>query len=191
MANTTLEVIKDVYRDLLTIDKDFYLENSIVAGGAIRDTLLNKPVKDIDIFVRCHKKGYTKITRGYTKITKDFSRYFLRQPTRRVNKISEDYDGEDEFTVYNIVGYALPVQMMFMHTPASNESILMDFPCSISRVAFVPKNNKILKSPTFDVSKLTKTCVWSSRWLESDAFRKSMVDKIKKKYSDYEHKVGA
>ena len=142
-----LQVTKQVYSDLYKAKPRNVegINESIVAGGAIRDIIFNKPIKDIDIFIPTHCVMHK--WKAQNPLHTLYKMGFRR-------KGGDEYDDED-FETYESLSYDMPVQLIKskFSTP---KQILLDFPVSISRVYWSPADNKIHKSEGFKKSQRTK-----------------------------------
>ncbi len=168
----------------LTVTKQFYadlyintcenatakkiIKQTIVAGGAIRDTILEREIADIDVFVPsgsimskwpCEEDGNILWNMGFRAM------------------INDDY-GVGTKVYENRTKYDLPVQII-MHKEPTPSRIISAFPVSISRVYWSPKDNRIWKAPSFNNSVKRKVVFY-----RSDT-NKNYIGKIKEKYGDY------
>jgi len=154
---------KQIEIEIIAIYKFFaqecpYLFNhSIVAGGAIRDSLLGVEVKDIDIFVPWGIKTGSKDlgNNGVNGLVSPFLNRYTEQ------NYDLDYE-ETGFTVYNVqdtvlrsMGVTHPVQIIFKNNVDEKFDIVKDFPISLSRVYFDPVENKIVRSKAYSKSVTT------------------------------------
>ena len=89
------------------------------AGGAVRDTLLQKPVKDIDIYIRCPQGASWLV--AYVNMNTDYDA-----------EIVNDYEHLGK--VVNVYGYSYPVQLIVLEQWLQLFELLKEFPCSISKV---------------------------------------------------------
>ena len=149
--------IKSIYRRFASECPDLF-EHSIVAGGAIRDSLLNKPVKDIDIFVPWHRDNVDKHVAAYANMG-----VWLTRNTDRVTADDEKYPDQHIY-VYNVptLGF-VPVQIICDTRAKTRSSILANFNVGISQVYFDPIKNKIVKSRMFTKSLEDKIFYYRSK----------------------------
>lgn len=97
---------------------------TIVAGGAIRDMLLGRPIKDIDVYY-----------------VGDLDPYKLSVFEKKETPSVEDYEGV-EFKVSHphltMEGCSYPIQLMKVEIPLGqlDEWILDTFDCNLSKVGF-------------------------------------------------------
>jgi hypothetical protein len=133
-----------------------------VAGGAIRDMLLQKPVSDIDVF-------YVG-----TLMEKSLSSYF-----KQVKPTNLNYP--DGFTVTHTValdGLPVPIQLIQVK---DIEKHIETFPTPMSRVQYSHANGLSDVDLDFTHNVVQKEFVWDSK------VDMPYYNKIKAKYSDWKH----
>lgn len=120
--------------------KKFGAQDIVVAGGCIRDTLLGKPVKDIDVF-------FTGTIELDDK--SDLAKHYgIKWNTSKefVNNIKyEDSDLEVADTNLLFEGIDYPVQLIAVKTNKGNmvdiKATIDKFPCGLSKVALDSNGN--------------------------------------------------
>jgi len=131
---------------------------TILAGGAVRDMILNKPVKDLDIFIS---------TLHTTNAEEKFRRLAFKQKLSFINKsrdiVSNHYP--DNFVVYDLVslnGTELlkPVQIIFHNKPVYN--LVASFDYEFCR-AYMKTSGRIVTFNEFDYAIKTKICEYKSK----------------------------
>jgi hypothetical protein len=147
---------------------DFIHTPLAVAGGAVRDTLLGRPVKDIDVFYReplIRTAGLKPMSATAMKeLIPDF------EPT-----IEQEYD--DRLAVWDDGAGLQFIQVPdFQEDPIGNW-IISSFPCSLSEVWF--DGEQLHMTTAFIEAVLKKQLVFK------DNAKPAYVERIKAKYSDF------
>jgi len=178
-TGTTEDIVKQVYTKLITEVSPLFYQHSIVAGGYLRDWDHGRPVKDLDIFIpQCalHHKELSKLIENVNEHS-------------QITRVHDDgeYD-EDDVAVYNMSGCALPVQIIFDINARSKDSVIQNFHNSLSRIAFNPATNKIIKYPAYKKAVLTKINLYQKS-TEPDNVERLLKYKSRMvtKYPDYKH----
>ena len=165
-----LQTVKQFYKKTNAIDNGMMFNNSVVAGGAIRDTLLGKPIKDIDIFV----------------LTSSWSSAQRLQFSSIINKLAfncvsdVDYEDANRIVYRNSDDFELPIDIILDKKHTSFKSLVAHFPASISRCMHTPKTNTVYTSKGFDATQKY------NKILLSNECSKEYVNRIKHKYPEYE-----
>ncbi len=134
----------------------------VVAGGAIRDMLLQKPVSDIDVFY----EG--------TLVEKSLSNFF-----KQVKGTNQSYP--DGFTVTHTVempGIPVPIQLIQVK---DIEKHIYSFPTPMSRVWYDYEKGLQGVDMDFVTFVVSKDFMWDSK------VDMPYYDKLKEKYSDWKH----
>jgi hypothetical protein len=133
-----------------------------VAGGAIRDMLLQKPVSDIDVFY----EG-------------EFKESLLNIHFKQIKPTNQSYP--DGFTVTHTVWMMdIPVPIQLIQVK-DIEKHIATFPTPMSRVQYSHANGLSNIDLDFTHNVCEKEFVWDSK------VDMPYYDKIKEKYSDWKH----
>ena len=140
--------------------------DAVVAGGAIRDMLFDKPIKDIDVF-------YTgEISLEKLKKTWGFSNIVYNEV---------DYPITNSTLVYTLTWSSFPVPIQLIHCSKKIPEIIASFPANIGRCYF---NDTGLHGIDLDViSSANDKIVWFD---QPTSYKYYM--KYKEKYSDWKLK---
>lgn len=132
------------------------VEDYYCAGGAVRDTLLQKPVKDIDIYIRL-RNG----------LTAKWLRTYINDNTEYDAEIVNEYEHLGK--VLNVYGYLYDIQLIILEEWRTLPELLMEFPCSVSKVGLLP-DGQLVVDPEFietvsisSVITFTANCPWMYR----------------------------
>ncbi len=135
---------------------------TVIAGGAIRDMLLQKPINDIDVFY----EG--------TLMEKSLSTYF-----KQVKGTNQSYP--DGFTVTHTVSHAsLPVPIQLIQVKDIDKHI-ETFPTQMSRVWYAHEDGLHGVDLDFVFNVTQNEFVWDKK------VDMPYYNKIKEKYSDWKH----
>ena len=133
-----------------------------VAGGAIRDMLLQKPVSDIDVFYE-GDLSYSRIKEVFKNVKESDTTY------------------PDGFNVtHQVFHEKIPVPIQLIQVKNIEEHI-QTFPCEFSRVGYDMDKGLFGISSDLVYSVEKKEFMWDSK---VDCY---YFDKIKEKYSDWKH----
>lgn len=149
----------------------------IVAGGAARDWYLNKPAKDIDVFLYAPHLHLASIrVNALRKLGFDITSAYENWNIDEIYKHNKYVK-----CLYNTVVDGENVQIIFM-IESTYTSVVDMFPISISKVWY--KNQQIKLTDDFKNSVKHKI-IWRTlySYLEDDKY----INKIKDKFSDYEY----
>lgn len=123
-----------------------------VAGGAVRDTIFNKEIKDIDIFIPIRFNFSSEANNQFI--------HFIKTCCTPV--CDREYDSD--FVVYSLTDTFAKIklvldniQIIVRYDHNNIEDVVKNFPVSISRVYFDHMNNKVVKSKAFIKSQETRT----------------------------------
>lgn len=157
--------------------KKFGAKDICVAGGAIRDTLLGKPVKDIDVF-------YTGTI--YLDDTSELAKHYgMKWDTDEDEVDTVTYkDSNIEVTPTNLLFQDIPYPVQLIGVKGESLEHIMDliagFPCGLSKVCLTQEGG---------------LCVWPE-FLQNEFFKivsytpetpAKYKAKIQKKYPEYTH----
>ena len=139
-------------------------ERGIVAGGAIRDMLLCKPIKDIDIF--------------YTGEPTIFNNMMIKG----VDELNLKYEGTEFTLTHNAIGKeeieGVPIQFIKVEDLKTH---LKTFPIALSRCSYHIYDGLVIP-PEAIFSAADKTFTWET---ESPSYEYYL--KIKEKYPEFMH----
>ena len=147
--------------DILHFVKQAGATEAIVAGGAVRDMLLGKPIKDIDVF--------------YTGELSNVEKYF----TVETIEDDESYEGTEFSVTHRHVTYEYcdyPIQLI----KVDNLRKVVDiFGCNLSKTAF--EEVGVVLFPDFMEGVRTHKVV-----IDNNCKTEEFAQRIKEKYSDWE-----
>ena len=166
-SEQALQVTKDVYKHFIERDCPTLLNNSCVAGGAIRDAIYNKEIKDIDIFVPIKEFSHPNMES-------------LGSQLGRLNlKLVADPNYKDNNTmVYELSGFDLPVQIILKKDCYDYADVVRNFPASVSRCYFHPQENKVVTLNSFNATKYT------GKVFCTNDIKPEYLDRLKAKYKE-------
>lgn len=161
------ELLYDIEHQILPFSPAC-IEDYYCAGGAVRDTLLQKSVKDIDIYV--------KLRTGLTAV---WLRNYIVNNTDYDAEIVNTYDHLGK--VLNVYGYQYDIQLIIIEEWRPAAQLLTEFPCSISKAALLPDGQLVLDPEfieTVSISNMitySDNCPWPYRL------------KIRNKFPEFTH----
>ena len=177
-TNNILDVAK------VTLNKiQLVFPNAIVAGGLLRDTVLDKHVSDIDIFIKLD---------DYESASSAEGRLAKLIPSLGVSSIVGDTDGDSygysydseyisEVYEYTVSGHKIQVIMLRGINPI--EYVADEFNCNLSKIwsqGIDELEKDMCMSPEFRMGKAMGILMFNS------GTPKSYMNKISKKYHEYD-----
>lgn len=146
----TLDKLATIRKQALTAFGPRFVVNPsgfVIAGGAVRDTVLNRPVRDIDIFIdgTALRAEWHDNDRELRRAIRDFARVYHNLPPRALSYWEHPGEGVPDFinkTPERVTGYSLtsrclevggftPVQFIVKDAPL--DEVLAAFPLSLSQ----------------------------------------------------------
>jgi len=111
----------------------------VIAGGALRDSFFDKPVNDVDVFWLVTQYAFEFIKRsGYMYLGDDFTKF--------------EVDGKDFYDTSKFISVRSPeepgLNIIFRSDEHGKtldemvETLFEEFPCSISKIAYSPVEDK-------------------------------------------------
>lgn len=143
---------------------------SIIAGGAIRDLVLNKPIRDIDIYIL----EVSSITKRI--ITKELREYFGLVYLKKTFGTGYSHGYIKTMFIKKLFGVEYNV---IFTTLQMYDKIIDKFDCSLSKLYYDPKKHKINYSTDFKIS------VQKEHILFTFGTSQKYRDKILCKYPEY------
>jgi len=180
-----LPLVKQVYKKLITEVSPLFYKYSIVAGGYLRDWDHDRPIKDMDIFIP--QQGMLDDEKADL-----INAVGDHKDIQYVGGEDGDYDDED-IAVYNMKGFALPVQIIFDIEANTKMEVVSKFHNSLSKIFFNPVTNDVVKFNEYRIATKSKINVYrvseedrlTSNFTSLEKHRNRMI----KKYPDYKHGI--
>lgn len=157
-------------------------DNVMIAGGAIRDTLLGKKVKDIDIYIEANDYGeqdYLKFGKLVGRSSISVNEAFYGGDGNTMSEIV-DYDADNSFPLLQS-----PIQLIIVKDLAEHFDT---FTIGLSKVKYTADGLTMSKEFMHDVKykQLTVNLATGQQSADQKAQKEEYITKVAKKYSDWE-----
>jgi hypothetical protein len=162
----------DTLDNLLDIAVSVFGNNVMIAGGAVRDALLNKPVKDIDIFIQSKS------------VDQDLLEKFQKLTNSSYTKEANTYGYSNTISVVDVVDGTCgkPVQLVFV---ASLQKHFDSFSINLSKVKYT-KDGLVMSTGFINDVKHKKITFTPTNLAAVDIqYQQQYLDRVAKKYNDW------
>lgn len=148
----------------------------VLAGGALRDLVTDKPINDLDIFIYDPKDTRKCINVGILKLKPVINNCYV-PPDERKGRISRAYKSNRSATEKVYKGYE--VNLVYMPEHFTAEDLIADFDFGICQIAFDGSNVIYTDAFESDIKNQTLTVISNSHT------RKKHTKKMQKKFPEY------
>lgn len=167
-----------VISSILTCFKVYGQEGGII-GGAVRDHVLDKKIKDYDVYIQTNTTDITADVREIEIHTRKFG-YTIRNITAQSH-----YEDRDIVAVYKLTAEnGTTVDIIFGR--ANIQEHVDNFTCDISKIWYNVLQGKIVYTTEFMDTVKSKVCMICDNRGSHPAVIEEYVDKLKCKYPEYQ-----